>query len=314
MTDAFRHSHQFTLAYPVKLSGIGLHSGLQVQMTIEPAAAHSGIVFVRSDVAKEKARIAASCQLVTDTRLGTTLTNSYGVSLSTVEHLMAAFWGLGVDNARVIIDAAEVPVMDGSSQPFIEAIRTVGLKQQSALRSYIKIIKPLEQQIGESTLSIAPADQFSVDIDIEYNHRSIARQTAFYDFEEDDFETALAEARTFGFLTEVEQLKKIGLARGGSLDNAIVLSEDAVLNAEGLRSTDEFVRHKALDCVGDLFLVGHRLIGAVKANKPGHTINNALARMIISRPDAWTLVSAAPLLKNKAIVSPFRAAADLQLA
>jgi UDP-3-O-[3-hydroxymyristoyl] N-acetylglucosamine deacetylase len=292
---AFGESKQYTLAAPISLTGIGLHSGLPVDMQMAPAAVNSGITFIRKDISPA-AVIPARADLVTETRLGSVLTNAQGVSVSTVEHLMAALWGMGIDNATLYLNAGEVPIMDGSSLPFIEAIHQAGLQRQAAPRRFIKILKPLEIRMGESLLRIEPADSFTLDIEIDYDHARIARQCAFYDFDEDSFEGALAEARTFGFLSEVEQLQKIGLARGGSLENAIVLSEDDILNHEGLRSQDEFVRHKALDCVGDLYLAGHRILGAVTAVKPGHHINTAMARLILEREDAREWVAAQPAL------------------
>lgn len=302
-TENAFHSHlQHTLQRPIQCAGVGLHSGQQVTLIIQPAPAGSGIVFSRVDVPHSKP-IAAHASKVSETRLGTSLQGE-GASVATVEHLMAAFWGLGVDNAYVMLDGPEVPIMDGSSEPFIEMIKQVGLRTQNRPRQVIEITESIRVEIGGSKLEVQPYSGFRLDIAIDYSHPKIRSQSASYDFSECQFEEALSEARTFGFAHEVEALKAMGLARGGSLDNAIVLDETDILNAEGLRSEDEFVRHKALDCVGDLFLAGYRMHGLVTAVKPGHQINTAMAQALLQQPQKWRLVEMeAPMMVVPAAVA-----------
>jgi UDP-3-O-[3-hydroxymyristoyl] N-acetylglucosamine deacetylase len=292
--NAFHATHQHTVAKPVQCRGVGLHSGAVVTLTIHPASSDTGILFQRVDLPNSPI-VPASAANVSETRLGTTIRTQHA-SVSTIEHLMASLWGVGVDNALITLNGAEVPIMDGSSEPFVEMLQMVGLKEQHAPRRLIKIKEAIRVESGESSVEIVPlataSQGFELDIRIAYDHPEIRSQKACYDFTECSFEDALAEARTFGFAEEVEQLKKIGLARGGSLHNAIVLDKNTVLNSEGLRSVDEFVRHKALDCVGDFFLAGYRIIGKVYAVKPGHQLNTALAQAILQHPRKWELVLA----------------------
>lgn len=288
------HSHlQHTLKRPVQCQGIGLHSGKVVTLTVEPAPAGSGITFMRSDLPQSQT-IRAQADFVSETRLGTSLKAADGTSVATIEHLMAAFWGLGVDNALVTLDAPEVPIMDGSAEPFIEMLNMVGLKSQNRARSIMKITEAVTVEMGSSKLEFLPhhTNGLKIEIAVDYNHPQIGKQSADYDFSENFFSDTLAEARTFGFVHEVEMLKQMGLARGGSLSNAIVLNETEVLNPEGLRSADEFVRHKALDLVGDLFLSGYRIHGLIRATKPGHQINTAMAATLLQQPQKWDLVEA----------------------
>jgi len=297
-TNAFHSPWQHTLARPVSCEGIGLHSGDKVMVTLYPAEENSRIVLVRGDV-PEMPSFPADAALVTETKLGTTLSTASGVSVATVEHLMAALWGAGVDNVRIIVDGPEVPIMDGSSAPFIAMIEEAGLKKQQQKRQYLEVLEPIELSIGESRLRLMPDEDFVVDIAVEYNHPTINRQAAQYNFAQAGFAEALSQARTFGFAHEVELMRSMGLARGGSLDNAIVLGEDGVLNPEGLRFDDEFVRHKALDLVGDLFLCGYRIQGRVEAFKPGHQINTAMAQALLQNPERWALVTKAGAAPRK---------------
>ncbi len=289
--SAFHSSHQTTLAGSVTCSGIGLHSGKTVQLTLHPADADTGIQFVRLDVAEDKSVVRAYYLNVSDTMLGTTITNEYGVSVSTVEHLMAALWGAGIDNAIATLDGAEVPIMDGSSEPFVFLIECAGVKTLSAHRDTLEVLKKVSVQEGESIATIRPFDGFALNIAIEYPGTAIPRQQAQYDFSTQSFKHALSRARTFGFAADVEKLQARGLARGGSLDNAIVIGDKQVLNEGGLRFGDEFVRHKALDCVGDYFLSSLRIRGAVSTTRPGHGINNKLLRALFADRSAWRLVS-----------------------
>jgi len=291
--SAFYSSYQHTIAGKVSCAGIGLHSGKQVKMVLYPADADTGIQFVRLDVDEEKSVVAANYLNVSKTTLGTTITNEYGVSVNTVEHLTAALWGMGIDNVIISLDAAEVPIMDGSSEPFVFLLECAGTKTLPTRRNAIEVIKPISVKEGNSTASITPYDGFMLDIAIEYAGSVIPTQRAIYDFSKQNFKNALCRARTFGFASEVEQLQAAGLARGGSLDNAIVVGEDSILNPNGLRFTDEFVRHKALDCVGDYFLSGFYIRGAVKTSRPGHGINNKLLRTLLADKSAWRFASSA---------------------
>jgi UDP-3-O-[3-hydroxymyristoyl] N-acetylglucosamine deacetylase len=290
---AFNSIFQTTLAGSVTCSGVGLHTGKPVHLTLAPGASDTGIRFIRLDVAKEVSVIPAYYLNVSDTMLGTSLKSASGTSVSTVEHLMAALWGLGVDNAVVTLDGPEVPIMDGSSEPFVFLIECAGIRTLPAHRDTIEVMKRVSVKEGESSASIRPFAGFALNIDIEYPGTAIPRQQAFYDFGTQSFKHALCRARTFGFAADVEKLRGMGLALGGSLDNAIVVGDKAVINEEGLRFGDEFVRHKALDCVGDYFLSGVRIHGAVSTVRPGHGINNKLLRALLADRSAWRLTSAA---------------------
>jgi UDP-3-O-[3-hydroxymyristoyl] N-acetylglucosamine deacetylase len=287
---------QTTILSPVKLSGIGLHSGSTVSLRILPAAVNTGIVFRRLDVEPLRSMVAAKYDAVCDTRLGTTICNAQGVSVSTIEHLMAALWGAGIDNALIELDAPEVPIMDGSSQPFVELLEKAGVAELAAPRRILRVLKPVEVREGESIARITPnadGDEGMVlNITVEYSNKLIGRQSAVYDFREASFNDLLAEARTFGFEYEVEAMQSAGLALGGSLENAIVVGEDSILNEEGLRSHDEFVRHKALDVVGDLFLAGVSIDAELNFTRPGHGINNKLLRALMSDASAYEIVDA----------------------
>lgn len=285
---------QTTILNSVSCSGIGLHSGSQVNVTLHPAPANTGIVFKRLDVASNQAVVPARYDLVAETKLGTTIRNAHGVGVSTIEHLMAALWGAGVDNVVVTLDGPEVPIMDGSSEPFTFLLECAGLQVIAAPKRVLKLLKTVEVREGESLARISPnheGDEGCVlDIEIEFNHSAINRQVASYDFRDTTFKQSLSRARTFGFEHEVTALRKMGLALGGSLDNAIVVGKDGILNKEGLRYNDEFVRHKALDCLGDLYLAGTRIDGRLHFVRPGHAINNALLRAIFADETAYRIV------------------------
>lgn len=285
---------QKTLRNPVSCSGIGLHSGAVVNMTLMPAEAGSGIVFRRTDVPREIGEVPARYDLVCDTRLGTTIRNDHGVTVSTIEHLMAAIWGAGVDNALVILDAPEVPIMDGSSEPFSFMLDCAGVQEQSQPTVLLRVLKAVEVQEGESHARVEPCegDAMQIDITIDFKHDLVGREQAHYDFGAMTFKQMLARARTFGFEHEVAALRSMGLALGGSLDNAIVVGKDRILNEGGLRYGDEFLRHKALDCIGDYFLAGHRIAGKFTCYRPGHGINNSLLRALFADKRAWSPESA----------------------
>lgn len=275
---------QKTLANKVKCSGIGVHSGILVNMLICPAEANHGIVFVRSDL-KANNKIPALFDRVIDTSMCTKIANEYGASVSTIEHLMSALWGAGIDNAIIYVDGAEVPVMDGSSDCFINLIKQSGIVSQSEQRKFIEISKSVKIEMNDKSIVAEPDDSFSVNFIIDFDNQYIQAQS--YNFNaNDDFESEIGKARTFGFIKDVEYLKSIGLAKGASLDNAIAIGEDGILNKEGLRYKNEFVRHKILDCIGDLYLAGARIKGKIKAVKSGHQLNNLLLHKIFETKSA----------------------------
>ena len=278
---------QQTLAHAVECVGVGLHSGLNVTMTLRPAPADGGIVFRRVDVDAGTGEIPARFDHVVDTRMCTTLGNKAGVTVGTIEHLMAAFAGLGVDNAVVELDGPEVPIMDGSAAPFVFLIECAGLVDQDAPRRVIRIVKDMALADGQAEARLSPADHLSLDCEIDFKSAAVDRQSLRLGMVNGTFRKELARARTFGFLEDVEKLRSLGLARGGSLENAIVVHDGRVLNEEGLRYDDEFVRHKALDALGDLYLAGAPLIGAFRGVRSGHAANNRLLRALFADPTAW---------------------------
>ncbi|HEY1561931.1 MAG TPA: UDP-3-O-acyl-N-acetylglucosamine deacetylase [Caulobacteraceae bacterium] len=278
---------QVTLARPVSLSGVGIHTGQVTQLTLRPAAANSGVRFLRTDVSDRDPAIAATAEAVCGVRLGTVIGNAAGVSVSTVEHLMAAFCGLGVDNVLVEIDGPEVPIMDGSCDAFVAAIDEAGRREQAARRRYIEILESVTVEESGKSATLRPADRFEVAFEIVFDSPAIGRQDLDLAVDEVSFREELAGCRTFGFLHEVEALRQAGLARGGTLENVVVIEGDRVVNPEGLRRGDEFVRHKALDAVGDLYLLGAPLLGRYEGVCSGHGLNNALVRALLAKPEAW---------------------------
>lgn len=297
---------QNTLAHRVSCVGVALHTGQKVAMTLHPAPENTGIVFQRADLKDQPNIIPACYKNVTNTMLGTTITNAAGVSVSTIEHLMAALWGCGIDNARIELDGAEVPIMDGSSEPFVFLIECAGRTEQNAPRKMIEVLKTVEVVEGDKRASIAPASNFGVELEISFASGAIAKQQFAFNIEDTSFKTDLSRARTFGFEHEVEKMRSMGLALGGSLDNAIVVSGDKVLNKEGLRYKDEFVRHKVLDCIGDFYLAGGQLVGQVSAARTGHGLNNKLLHKLFSTEGAWRLREQAeivdfPIVQSAAI-------------
>lgn len=275
-----------TVSETVILQGIGLHTGRTAQLRIYPATPGTGIRFLRTDLMqsgtpRHEAEIPALYTEICDTLLGTTLKNRYGAKIATVEHLMAALWGAGVDDALIEIDGPEVPILDGSSQPFMDAIADSGLVTSSVLRQPIRIGKRITVTDGETKAVLTPGKGFRLSIEIDYPHPALGNQKAVYDFTQSSF-THLANSRTFGFADEVAKLKSMGLAQGGSLENAIVIGESGVINEEGLRHPDECLRHKALDCVGDLFLAGGRIEGHISVYRPGHTLNAKILRTLFA--------------------------------
>ena len=278
---------QRTLAGSTVFAGIGVHSGQRVRVALRPAPVGHGVVFVRSDVTGCDNRIPAFAEYVASTQLNTEIRNAAGVSVSTIEHLMAALAALGVDNAVVELDGAETPIMDGSAQPFLDILDRVGVREQDAPRRSIEIVERVEVRSGDKWAALSPAAGFQVAFELQYASKAIGTQRIDLEVTEDSFRTELAAARTFGFAHEVESLKALGLAKGASLDNAVGLDGDLILNPEGLRIEREFVRHKAMDAVGDLYTLGAPLIGRFESVKGGHALNNALCRALLAQPSAW---------------------------
>lgn len=282
--------HEHTLALPAICAGIGLHTGQHVRLSIRPAAAGTGVVFVRTDLPQGDNVVPARADYVTQTRLGTVITNASGVSVSTIEHLMAALSALGVDNAIIELDGPEVPIMDGSAQPFVQLLDQAGFRRQSTAQRVIEILKPIEVIEGDKRAALLPADRFEMRFEIDFDNPVIGHQEVELVITEESFRTELASARTFGFVEGVEALRAAGLARGGSLDNAIVIDGDKVLNDGGLRFVDEFVRHKALDAIGDLYVLGMPIQGRFEGIRAGHGLNNAVVRALLSQPEAYRIV------------------------
>jgi len=270
---------------------VGLHTGEKVYLTLRPAAVDTGVVFRRVDLA-EPVDIKAEPYSVGETRLSSTLVRD-GVKVSTVEHLMSAFAGLGVDNAYVDLSAPEVPIMDGSASPFVFLLQSAGIEEQSAAKKFIRVKKPVEVRDGDKWVRFDPHPGFRVNLTISFDHPVLSNsgQSVTVDFADTSYIKEIARARTFGFMHEVEAMRSQGLALGGSLDNAIVMDEFRILNSDGLRYEDEFVKHKVLDAIGDLYLLGHPLIGAFTGYKSGHAMNNRLLRCLMTDAEAWEFVS-----------------------
>ncbi len=282
---------QRTLKSLIRASGVGLHSGVKVTMTLRPAAPDTGIVFRRVDL-PQPVDLPANALSVGDTRMCSCVERD-GVKVGTVEHLMAAFAGLGIDNAWVDLDAAEVPILDGSAAPFVFLLQSAGIEEQPVAKKFMRITKPIEVRDGDKWARFDPYEGYKLTFGITFKHPAIDKsgQSTSIDFAEQSFVREIARARTFGFTQDVEALRENGLALGGGLENAIVLDEYRVLNADGLRYSDEFVKHKVLDAIGDLYLLGHPLLAAFSAYKSGHALNNALARALLAQQDAWEWVT-----------------------
>lgn len=282
---------QRTLKTSINCTGIGLHSGTKISMTLRPAPVDSGIVFRRTDIVGGGAMIPALWSNVTDTRLNTCVTAD-GVSVHTIEHLMAAFAGMGVDNVLVEINGAEVPVMDGSAAPFLFLIECAGMVEQAAPRRAIRILKRVVIEDGDKVSMLIPDHGFSLRVEIDFASPAIRRQECFLPMSDGAFKAEISRARTFGFEQEVAAMRAAGLGKGGSLDNAVVISSDGekILNEEGLRYEDEFVRHKALDALGDLMLAGAPILGHFHGVRCGHAMNNRMLRALFADDSAWTMV------------------------
>ena len=282
---------QRTLKNVIKATGVGLHTGDKVFLTLRPAAANTGIVFRRVDL-PEPVEIEARPQNVGETTLSTTLVKG-SVRISTVEHLLSALAGLGIDNAYVDVSAAEVPIMDGSAGPFVFLIQSAGVEEQNVPKRFIRIKRALRVEDGDKWACFEPYDGFKVTFTIDFDHPAFRSdtQTASIDFSSTSFVKEVSRARTFGFMRDIEALRKRRLALGGSMDNAIVVDNYRILNEDGLRYADEFVKHKILDAIGDLYLLGHSLIGSFTGYKSGHGLNNQLLRELLTQKDAWESVT-----------------------
>ncbi len=290
---------QHTLKNTINCSGVGLHSGVKVSMCLRPASADTGVVFHRTDLkvvalpADDNPQyvdveIPARWDTVSDTVMATTIQNDAGIKVATIEHLMAALAGCGVDNVRVELDGPEVPVMDGSSAPFVFLIECAGLQAQQVCRRSIRVMRRVEIDDGQRRAALVPSDGFSVSLEIDFDSSVISRQCGFFDLHNGGFKREICRARTFGFVEDVSRLKDLGLGQGGSLDNVVVVGlDDEIMNDGGLRFGDEFVRHKALDCFGDLYLAGGPLLAHFAGERTGHTSNNQLLRKLFSDPENW---------------------------
>ncbi len=286
---------QRTIQKAISTKGVGLHSGRRVELTLRPAAPNTGIVFHRVDL-PEVVDLPATAHQVGNTRMASVLQQG-DVRVSTVEHLMSALAGLGIDNLHVDLTAEEVPIMDGSAGTFVYLLRSAGLQEQAAPKKFLRVLKPVEVREGEGKdakwARLEPYNGFALSFSIDFKHPAIDSTANFakVDFEKESYVKTIARARTFGFASEVEALRSAGLARGGSLDNAIVMDEYRVLNSDGLRFDDEFVKHKILDAIGDLYLIGRPLVAHYVACKSGHGLNNQLARALLAQQDAWEIVT-----------------------
>lgn len=293
---------QRTLKNTIHCTGIGLHGGEKIHLVLRPAPVNTGIVFYRTDC--NNSAIPARVEQVVDTRLCTTIGNKDGVQVSTVEHLLAAFAGLQVDNAYVDLDGPEVPIMDGSAAPFVFLLHCAGSIEQTALRKWIRIKYPIAVSDSEKHASFGPSNQFRICFMIDFDHPVLSDQISELEVTETTFIKEISRARTFGFLKEVETLKAKGLARGGSLDNAIVIGDFRILNEGGLRYENEFVRHKVLDAVGDLYLLGHPILGHFRGVRSGHALNNQLLLKLLANRASWEFVEGIPMAETKRSAAP----------
>jgi UDP-3-O-[3-hydroxymyristoyl] N-acetylglucosamine deacetylase len=279
--------NQRTIAKPVKVTGVGLHTGVDVNLTLKPAPENTGYIFVRTDL--DNFEIPASAEYISHCSYATTLMRR-GVVLSTCEHLLSALRGAGVDNCFVELDNIELPILDGSSEDWIELLKSAGIKKQESPQRYFRVLKRVKVDQNGRKMSIEPANKFEVECVIDFPHPFIKRQEFHFVSENGSFGREIASARTFGFEHEIEMLRKANLARGGSLDNAIVLTEDGMLNQTPLRFADEFVRHKILDIIGDFALLGMPVLGKIKAEKSGHAVHAALMSKLLKSEGAWEIV------------------------
>lgn len=292
-----RHDHrERTLVAPAICAGVGVHTGQRVRLAIRPAPTGTGIVFVRTDITDRDNRIVVSGDAVVDARLNTMIENAAGVRLSTIEHLMAAFCALGVSNVIVEVDGPELPILDGSALPFVQLLDRAGFRRQPTPVRYIEILEPIHVTDGDKHAALYPCDRYEMRFEIDFDNPVIGNQVVDFVVDEQTFRDEIMAARTFGFAHEVEALRQAGLARGGSLENAVVIDGDDILNPGGLRMEREFVRHKALDAIGDLYVMGAPLLGRYEGYKAGHAVNNLLVRALLDAPHAWREVILEPQL------------------
>ncbi len=275
---------------------MGVHTGQRVRLAIRPAAPDTGIVFVRTDITDRDNRIRVSGDAVVDARLNTMIENDAGVRLSTIEHLMAAFCALGISNAIIEVDGPELPILDGSALQFVQLLDRAGFRRQSMPVRYIEILEPIHVTDGDKHAALYPCDRYEMRFEIDFDSAVIGNQVVDFVVDEQTFRDEIMSARTFGFAHEVEALRQAGLARGGSLENAVVIDGDEILNPGGLRMEREFVRHKALDAIGDLYVLGAPLLGRYEGYKAGHAVNNLLVRALLAAPHAWREVVLEPEL------------------
>jgi UDP-3-O-[3-hydroxymyristoyl] N-acetylglucosamine deacetylase len=285
-----------TLIAPAICAGVGVHTGQRVRLAIRPAAAGTGIVFVRTDVTDRDNRIVVSGDVVVDARLNTMIENAAGVRLSTIEHLMAAFCALGISNVIVEVDGPELPILDGSALPFVQLLDRAGFRRQEVPVRYIEVLEPIHVTDGDKHAALYPCERYEMRFEIDFASPVVGNQVIDFVVDEQTFREEIMSARTFGFAHEVEALRQAGLARGGSLDNAVVIDGDDILNPGGLRMEREFVRHKALDAIGDLYVLGAPMLGRYEGYKAGHAVNNALVRALLAAPHAWRTVVLVPQL------------------
>lgn len=281
---------QKTINSKISCNSVGLHSGSEVKMTLIPAPCNSGIIFRRTDLEAGKNEIKANYKNVVTTNLGTTIANEFGAKVATIEHLMAAIWGCGIDNLYVELNGPEIPIMDGSSEPFVFLMECAGINTQEEPRRIIEVIKKVRVEDNDKFVEVEPAKDFSIDLHVDFNHRHAAQQKFDYHSTFTSFKNDISRARTFCFKQEIDHMHKIGLAKGGSLDNAIVIDDEGIVNKGGLRYENELVRHKTLDFIGDIYLAGHYIMGHFSASKAGHGINNKLLHQLLSDETAWRLV------------------------
>ena len=287
--------YQTTLSKSITRSGIGLHSARLVDLTLHPAPHDTGIVFRRTDVSSVDTDIRAISHNIADTMLNSQIMNDDGVGIGTIEHLMAAIAGLGVDNAYVDVSAAELPAMDGSAQPYCDMINDAGIELLNVSRKYLKVIKTITIQSDKSIASISPSNRLEVDVTIDFDDPLIGKSQYFYVHSDLSFEQELASARTFCLYRDLTKMRAVGYALGGSMDNAIVVDDGTLMNETPLRFTDEFVRHKTLDCIGDMSLAGMPVLGHICAERPGHAINHKLLEALLKDESAWMVVDALEL-------------------
>ncbi|PZU00617.1 MAG: UDP-3-O-[3-hydroxymyristoyl] N-acetylglucosamine deacetylase [Brevundimonas sp.] len=288
--------HERTIVAPAIIAGVGVHTGRRVRLAVRPAPSGAGIVFVRTDVTDRDNRIPVSGEAVVDARLNTMIANGDDVRLSTIEHLMAAFSALGVSNAVVEVDGPELPILDGSALDFVQLLDRAGFRPQPTPQRYIEILETVHVVEGDKHAALMPCDRFEMRFEIDFPSKAIGNQVIDFVVDEPTFRREIMACRTFGFAHEVEALRQAGLARGGSLENAVVIDGDDILNPGGLRMEREFVRHKALDAIGDLYVLGAPLLGRYEGYKAGHALNNKLVRQLLANPQAWREVTRVPEL------------------